>query len=121
MGHLTQLCYQCSMNLLFCMVLFCGSFFAAPNPSPSDYNVTVHVIESKVRFVNQFNWVYITAVIDGHKYELQGSYRSGVFALGDYKAKLREQTKNGYDIDRTYTFLLPDGKTRDFYLSGILQ
>jgi hypothetical protein len=114
------------MKLLFCMVLSCGSFaFAAPNPSPSDYNVNVHVIESKtesfydgvLRYLRQ----QVVVVIDGYKYQLEAPTPGGVLALGDYKARLTEKQGNGYDILRTYTFLLPDGKTRGFELSGILQ
>ena len=118
-----ELCYQCSMKLLFCVVLFCSSFaFAAPTPSPSDYNVNVHVIESRARFYSTGNpYQRIVVVIDGYKYELDGYSGSGVLALGDYKAKLTEKQGSGYDIYRTYTFLLPDGKTRDFHLTGILQ
>jgi hypothetical protein len=113
------------MKFLLCVVLFCGSFaFAAPNPSPSGYDINIHVIESKTRVVYDGIRTYalqqVVVVIGGNKYQLR-CYHDGLFALGDYKAKVRDQTKNGYDIDRTYTLLLPDGKTRDFYLSAILQ
>ncbi|MBS1799821.1 MAG: hypothetical protein JSS95_08355 [Acidobacteria bacterium] len=109
------------MRTLLCIMLLCTSFaIAAPNPS--DYNVNVHVVESKTRYYPNpvRGYQQITVVIDGYKYELE-ALSEGVLALGDYKAKLTETSKNGYDINRTYTFLLPDGKTRDFNLSGILQ
>ncbi|WP_035347485.1 hypothetical protein [Edaphobacter aggregans] len=115
------------MKILFSLVLFCGSFaFAAPNPSPSDYNVNVHVIESKTRFylgAKDLGYLRqrIVGVIAGYKSELEAPVRGGVLALGDYKARLTERQGNGYDIFRSYTFLLPDGKTRDFDLTGILQ
>jgi hypothetical protein len=108
------------MKTLLCTMLLCATAIAAP-PNTPDYNVTVHVIESKTRYYPNpvRGYQRITVVVDGYKYELE-ALSEGVLALGDYKAKLTETPKNGYDIYRTYTFLLPDGKTREFNLSGIL-
>ena len=88
----------------------------------SDSTLNVHVVESRaLLFGNDHPVQQIKVVIDGYRYELEADSPGGVLALGDYKARLQEQSGNGYDIRRTYIFLLPDGKTRNFHLSAILK
>jgi hypothetical protein len=100
------------------ILLLCSTLAIAA--SPADYNINVHVVSSKMRFIGGGTAVQrITVVINGKNYELQ-AVSQGVLALGDYKAKLNETRKNSYDIYQTYQFLMPDGKTRDFVLTAIL-
>lgn len=105
--------------LLLCSTL--TAFGATPNPA--DYNLTVHVIASKIRLGPQVTYTYIKAVIDGKKYELS-TINSGLhpLVLGDYKAKAIElPQRNSYDLFHRYEFLMPDGKTRLFEVSGLEQ
>ena len=108
------------MKKIALSILLLCSTFAIAATSPADYNVNVHVVSSKMRFIGGGTAVQrITVVINGKNYELQ-AVSQGVLALGDYKAKLNETRKNSYDIYQTYQFLMPDGKTRDFGLTAIL-
>lgn len=97
------------------LLLLCTTFAVASGPSPVAYTITVHVIASNSW---EGNTQRLHVIIDGKKYELEG-LSEGVLALGDYKAKLTEIHRNSYDIYQTYQFLMPDGKTRDFSLTGI--
>jgi hypothetical protein len=104
--------------------LFCAGLFA--QSKPDDYSITVHVTASRnilepwlthVRSAQKLN-----ATIDGKKYELE--YRSlagaSLLRLGDYKAKLIEDThKNSYELNQVYEFQFADGKTRKFEVVGM--
>src|ERR1700737_1059216 len=106
----------------FAVLLLCPAIAFAPPPNPADYPVNVHVTTSRIiRPINQAGQAgqRIQVVIEGKKYELQG-LSDGVLALGDYKAKLKEIHRNSYDIYKTYEILMPDGKIRNFNLTGIL-
>jgi hypothetical protein len=106
-------------KILLSLLLLCATFaFAAPNPA--DYNITVHVTASSRNWTVGTYSQHLDVIINGRKYQLQGN-AVGVLAPGDYKAKLKETRLNSYDIDQTYEFLLPDGKTRYYVLSGILE
>ena len=106
-------------KILLSFLMLCTTFaFAAPNPA--DYNITVHVTASRNRLgPSSLEFNFLDVIIDGKKYELRG--RSlGVLAPGDYKARLKKTERwNDYDILQTYEFLMPNGKTRDYELSGI--
>jgi len=107
----------------FAALMLCSTIAFAQLPNPADYTVTIHVTASRIsRPINQAGQAgqQIQVVIEGKKYELQG-LSDGVLALGDYKAKLREIHRNSYDIYQTYEFLMPDGKTRNFTLTGIQE
>jgi hypothetical protein len=110
-------------RITFAALLFCSTIVFAQPSSPADYTITVHVTASRIRRpINQAGQAgqQIQVVIEGKRYELQG-LSDGVLALGDYKAKLKEIQRNSYDIYKTYEFLMPDGKTRNFNLTGILE
>lgn len=109
-------------RITFAVLLLCSAI-AFGQPNPADYTITVHVTASKIRRpINKAGQAgqQIQVVIEGKKYELQG-LSDGVLALGDYKAKLKEFHRNSYDIYQTYEFLMPDGKTRNFTLTGIQE
>jgi len=110
-------------RITFAVLLLCSAIAFAQSSNPADYTITVHVTASRIsRPINQAGQAgqQIQVVIGGKKYELQG-LSDGVLALGDYKAKLKEIHRNSYDIYKTYEFLMPDGKIRNFNLSGILE
>ena len=112
-------------NACLAVVLFCSTLSAiAAAPNPADYSITVSVIASESipdTHDPGLTAQCINVIIDGKKYQLTGKSQ-GVLALGSYKAKLSSETqRNNYDIYRTYQFLMSDGKTRDFVLTGILE
>lgn len=107
----------------FAVLLLCSAIAFAQLPNPADYTVTVHVTASRIsRPINQAGQAgqQIQVIIEGKKYELE-SLSDGVLALGDYKAKLKEIHRNSYDIYKTYQFLMPDGKTRNFNFTAIWE
>jgi hypothetical protein len=105
--------------------------WAAPNPD--DYSINVHVTSSRwimePTLLGPKPYQKLDVIIDGKKYELEGStfianLEAGVtlLALGDYKAKLiQDQHKTTYGASQTYEFLLPDKKTRKFMVVGLTE
>jgi hypothetical protein len=91
-------------------------------PSPAEYPLTVHVVASRVLYLNNQSVQQLFAVVDGRQVELEGT-SAGVLALGDYKARLDGSftpTKpNAYDIKVAYEFLFPDGHTRPYGVVGL--
>ncbi len=100
---------------LFC---FATMLWAGVNPNPDDYNINIHVSSSRMTFLDNriVGQQELNVVIGGKKYELRGSGTvNALFALGDYKAKLvQDSHRTAYDSDQVYEFLLPDKKTRKF-------
>jgi hypothetical protein len=98
------------------------------------YPVKIHVTSSRwamepgltgPRAVQRLN-----VTIDGKKFELatpatpDSNFDAGITLLvpGDYKAKLtRDQHKTAYESSQEYKFLLPDNKTREFFVVGISE
>jgi hypothetical protein len=65
---------------------------------------------------------WLSVVINGKKYELQGVGTEAVLAPGDYKAKLvKDEHKTAYDSYQLYEFLFPDMKTRLYHLVGVTE
>lgn len=91
--------------------------WAAENPNPAEYSITIHVTSSNIDAAGRQDLV---VVIYGRKYELRCEYSTGtLLALGDYKTKLvTDEHKNTYDSVRVYEFLLSDKKTRKFEVVG---
>jgi hypothetical protein len=91
-----------------------------PAANPADYTIAVHVQRSQLveQCVSGLCGMveHMDVVIDGKKFELsEGSYRQDLLRVGDYKAKiLKDETTRAYEYLRTYEFVLPDGKTRDY-------
>jgi len=84
-----------------------------------DYTITVHVQSSRLSKGTQ----RVKALVDGKKLTLEAAPPSivsvFVFRVGDYKARIvKDDTPRPYDYMRTYEFLLPDGKTRKFWVVG---
>ena len=95
------------------------------DPVPAEYNVTVHVIASKIvlcsGYTTNLNCQLLSVLIDGKRYELEAQ-AFFVLALGDYPAKeLSEIHRNNYEGLRRYQLWFPDGKTRTYALVGILE
>jgi len=112
---------------IFVLLLF--ATIASASPNSDEYSISVHVSSS--------NWVMrpstsspllfqrLSVIIDGKKYELEGTIRWGntsnvpVLAPGDYQAKLvQDEHKNAYEFAQTYEFLFPDKKNRKFIVMG---
>jgi hypothetical protein len=104
------------------LLCFSAMLWAGANPNPDEYNINVHVSSSRMTFIDNriVGQQELKVVIDGKKYELKGSGGLNVlFALGDYKAKLvQDSHRTAYDSDQVYEFLLPDKKTRKFRVVG---
>lgn len=103
------------------VLLLCSVFAAAgKDPVPAEYNLNVHVIES--RLTDRGSWPRLVAMIDGRKCELQGGATLALLVPGDYKAKLvKDEHKTAYDSYRVYEFLFPDKKTRQYHLVGLTE
>jgi hypothetical protein len=114
-------------KLVLALTLFLTpiSFASTPPANPADFPITVHVVFSHQSSPSATNPAQrLDAVVDGQQIELFSGDSYGVLAPGDYKAQLATTSYipkhlDGYDIFRIYRFLLPDGKTRDFFLVGL--
>ena len=85
-------------------------------PNPADYPLTAHVMCS---FLSPTGHRQIAVTIDGVSMEMSTDYDSSVLVLGDYKARIAKDTSpDPYEIARSYEFLLPNGGTHAFNLSG---
>jgi hypothetical protein len=108
--------------------------FASPAPQAADYNISVHVTQSRlIPFFGTGSPQFIPrldAVIDGKKVQLvELRPRYAVLHTGDYKARIEKtgegktragQTGNAssYEDEVTYELLLTDGTKRQFMLVG---
>lgn len=102
-------------------------YAAKPQPNPADYTITVHVVHS--RSTNSYaGGLYYTfqdleTVINGQQIELRTT-NLGLLALNDYKARVIPtrgipKNANASDLYLTYEFLLPDGTTRTYDVTGL--
>jgi hypothetical protein len=106
---------------VFALVFLCAACaYAASNPNPADYNLSVHVSSSSL---DPDTPAHLTVTIQGKTYELRALFAtSGILALGDYKAKLaKDEHKSSYESLQVYEFLFPDGKTRQFLVVGMSE
>ena len=109
--------------LLF--ALLSASVFA--QSKPDDYPVVVHVTVSRIDVepygAESRNVQTLSATIDGKKYELKHSQHWGVSLLrvGDYRARLIDDSVNSYELNQVYEFMFADGKTRKFRVVGTEQ
>ena len=102
-------------------------YAAKPQPNPADYTITVHVVFSRSAefFASGVYYPYqqLQTVINGQQVELQTT-NTGLLALNDYKARIIHtagvpKNPNASDIYLTYEFLLPDGTTRAYVVTGL--
>jgi hypothetical protein len=120
------------MKKLFALAIFLFPVIAltAPAPQAADYDLTVHVTQSKLVSLGGNFFPRLDAVIDGKKVQLMERHiRSAVLHTGDYKARIANaggsKTRTGqandassYEDAVTYEFLLPDGSKRKFIPIG---
>lgn len=105
-------------------VLLLSSLLCSAQPAASDYNINVHVSESRLvpSHCSLDTYQSLVVTIDGKKYELESlDNPNALLTLGDYKARLaRDQQREGpYDSYRVYEFLLPsNNKKRQFVIVG---
>jgi hypothetical protein len=94
---------------------------ASEEANAANYPVTVHVTASCVNWHEGLNT--LDATIDSVKYKLVTQGTIQLLALGDYHARLvaPRKTPPAYIASRNYEFLLPEGKTAQFYLCGEWQ
>jgi hypothetical protein len=92
----------------------------APAPNPDQYAINVHVSASHLVLNTSGGYfLKLNVVIDGKKYELDGSGNNMLLALGNYKAKLvKDEHKGTYGSLKLYEFLFPDQKTMKFEVVG---
>ncbi len=98
------------------LLLLSALAWAGTNPDPAEYTINVHVSKSRTKGTEQT----LNVVINGRKFRLAGSGPAYMLlALGDYKAKLiKDEHKGTYDSLQIYELLLPDQKTRKFWVVG---
>jgi hypothetical protein len=116
------------MKTLFLILglLLSGWLFGAAPAKQPEFNINVHVSES--RTVNHSesspHYQYLKVTIDGRKYELESILGvRGLLALGDYRARLSEdEHENGdHDFQQVYEFQFSDKRTREFLVVGQLE
>jgi hypothetical protein len=87
-------------------------------PAPDEYSINVHVTSSYL--LNGLQGMDV--VINAKKYQLNGIFKNGFLALGDYKAKLvKDEHKTAYSWAQEYEFLFPDNKTAKFEVVGMSE
>ena len=105
-------------KLAIVMVLLFTTFTCAgAEADPANYAINVHVTSCTQRSGE----VRLKVTIDGKKYELQGG--GGLLIPGDYKARVvKDAHNNEYEVnDRMYELLLPDKKTKKYWVTGIME
>jgi hypothetical protein len=109
-------------KLTLAILLLLPTFAHASDPKPADYTITIHVSATRTASVG-IGVQDLDVIIDAKKYELNSDRAVGqLLALGDYKAKLFEDShKTTYDSYQVYEFLFPDGKTRKFQVVGQIE
>ena len=117
-------------KLIFALLLLLPTTFlyaAKPQPNPADYTITVHVVFSRSAdsYAGGLYFTYqdLETVINGQHVELRTT-NSGVLALKDYQARVIPtkgvpKNANASDVYLTYEFLLPDGTTRAYDVTGL--
>jgi len=114
--------------LALAISLFPVIAFAAPAPPAADYDLPVHVTQSKLEQVcvsGLCNYaLHLTGTIAGKKVEVvETKIRMAVLHTGDYKARVAKtgEGKAGiasYEDQITYEILMPDGTKRQFIMVG---
>ena len=104
-------------KLAMVMVLLSTIAWAAAEANPSNYTINVHVTSS----IQRSGEVRLKVTIDGKKYELAGG--GGLLIPGDYTARIvKDAHNNEYEISyRMYELLLPDKKTKKYWVTGIME
>ncbi len=118
-----------AVRFILMLFLTASALAAAPQTNAADYNLAMHVIFSRTSYAaKQDSQQTLHAVVEGVPIQLMlmGS-SSGLLAPGDYKARFilnkyekghARQKSNAYDSYDAYEILLPDGKTREFMVTG---
>lgn len=120
-------------KILIALFLMMPLMAWAEKPNPADYTLNVHVQSSRlvldcgvINGGSVCGWdQYLTVLINGRKYELEGPTTSKkihllpnpavVLHTGDYKAKvLKASNDKTYEYSMSYEFLFPDGDTRTY-------
>ena len=107
--------------------LFLSSWMlGAPTPKQPEYNINVHVTESRIvkHSESSARYQYLDVTINGKRYELESVLGVGtLLELGDYKARLStdDHENGGYDLRQVYEFQFPDRRTREFLVVGHLE
>ncbi len=104
-------------KLAIIMVLLSTFAWAATEANPSNYVINVHVTSC----IQRSGEVRLKVTIDGKKYELAGG--GGLLIPGDYKARVVKDAHNTeYEVNyRMYELLLPDKKTKKYWVTGIME
>ncbi|PYV80085.1 MAG: hypothetical protein DMG96_01730 [Acidobacteria bacterium] len=104
-------------KLAIIMVLLSTFAWAGAEANPSNYAIDVHVTSCSQRS----GQVRLKVTIDGKKYELQGG--GWLLIPGDYKARVvKDAHNNEYEVNyRMYELLLPDKKTKKYWVTGIME
>lgn len=107
-------------KLAVSLLLMYAPLLLASKPDPSQYQITVHVQCSYWRPQGNINQERIGVLLDGKPVELSSSEAkyAEVLPLGNYKARLVEG-HGPNPLPDSYELLLPNGKTRTFYISGL--
>lgn len=109
-------------RLAFLFVLLSVAVFA--QSKPDNYSVVIHVTSSRIGEegcgTGCWSVQTLNATIDGKKYELKHFQLRPVSLLrvGDYKARLIDDSRNSYELDQVYELIFADGKTRKFNVVG---
>ena len=98
-------------------LLFTTFTCAGAESNPTSYTINVHVTSCSQRS----GQVRLKVTIDGKKYELQGG--GWLLIPGDYKARVvKDAHNNEYEVNyRMYELLLPDKKTKKYWVTGIME
>ena len=106
-------------KLTLSIFLLLATISHASDPKPADYTITIHVSASRIASAGT-GIQDLDVIINARKYELISDRAVGqLLALGDYKAKLVEDShKTTYESNQFYEFLFPDDKTRKFQVVG---
>jgi hypothetical protein len=101
---------------LFVLLFAPSALFAATKPNPAEYKLTVHVQCSFGWKVNEL----LVATVGGKQLELTSVEPAALpLALGDYPARLEEkQSGKSYEVNQSYELLFPDGKVREYRVTG---
>jgi hypothetical protein len=89
-----------------------------------DYPITVHVSSVRTILVpagsiGAVQYQQLSVTINGKRFELSAKSDGSLLTLGDYNAKLVENTrKTAYESLQTYQFLFSDGKMTTFTVTG---
>jgi hypothetical protein len=106
------------------IVVLLLSVFGFSQRNPADYAINVHVSSSRLDINFACKAICksqrLTVMIEGKKYELQSvRFADTVLAVGDYKAKLVEDShKTPYESYQVYELLFPDQRTAKFWVVG---